>query len=50
MYVKKKQVLVSEHNSLGDGRYFDTASQTSFQVDHASQVCWDEMHDNMKSR
>ncbi|KAF2485496.1 F-actin capping protein alpha subunit-domain-containing protein [Neohortaea acidophila] len=30
-------VLISEHNSLGDGRYFDTASQTSFEVDHASQ-------------
>jgi len=29
--------LVSQHNSLGDGRYFDTASQTSFEVDHASQ-------------
>lgn len=30
-------VLISEHNSLGDGRYFDTASKTSFEVDHASQ-------------
>lgn len=33
------QVIVSEHNALGDNRYFDSASQTSFQVDHASQVC-----------
>lgn len=32
------QVLLSEYNSLGDGRYYDTASQTSFEVDHASQV------------
>jgi hypothetical protein len=33
------QVIVSEHNSLGDNRYFDSASQTSFQVEHSSQVC-----------
>lgn len=32
------QVLISQYNSLGDGRYHDTASQTSFEVDHASQV------------
>ena len=25
-----RQVIVSEHNSLGDNRYFDSASQTSF--------------------
>lgn len=31
------QALVSQHNALGDGRYFDTASQTSFEVDHATQ-------------
>jgi len=30
-------VLISTHNSLGDGRYFDTASQVSFEVDHAAQ-------------
>ncbi|KAK4549378.1 hypothetical protein LTR36_006375 [Oleoguttula mirabilis] len=30
-------VLVSAYNSLGNGRYFDSASQTSFEVDHASQ-------------
>lgn len=34
----RQQVLLSEYNSMADGRYFDTASQTSFQVDHASQV------------
>ena len=32
------QTIISEYNSLGDGRYFDTASQTSFEVDQASQV------------
>jgi len=32
------QVLISPYNTLGDGRYFETASQTSFEVDHASQV------------
>lgn len=34
------QVLISEHNSFGNNRYFDTASQTSFEVDHASQVSY----------
>jgi hypothetical protein len=34
-----EQTLISPYNSLGDGRYFDTTSQTSFEVDHASQVC-----------
>lgn len=31
------EVLVSEHNSLGDGRYYDVESQTSFAFDHATQ-------------
>ncbi|KAK3115325.1 F-actin-capping protein subunit alpha [Teratosphaeriaceae sp. CCFEE 6253] len=31
-------ILISQYNSLGDGRYFDTASQTSFEVDHANQA------------
>jgi capping protein alpha len=35
----RDQVIVSEHNALGENRYFDSASQTSFQVDHTSQVC-----------
>lgn len=30
-------VLISRHNSLGANRYFDTVSQTSFEVEHASQ-------------
>ncbi|GAB7337805.1 hypothetical protein MBLNU457_4215t1 [Dothideomycetes sp. NU457] len=29
--------IVSEFNSLGDGRYFDTASQSSFAFDHTTQ-------------
>jgi len=32
------QTIVSEFNSLGDGRYFDTASQSSFAFDHTTQV------------
>lgn len=32
-----ESVIISEHNALGDMRYFDSASQTSFEVDHASQ-------------
>ncbi|EME89396.1 uncharacterized protein MYCFIDRAFT_201917 [Pseudocercospora fijiensis CIRAD86] len=30
-------VIVSEHNVLAGGRYFDSATQTSFAFDHASQ-------------
>ena len=33
------QVIVSSHNSLGDGRYYDVESSSSFAFDHASQVC-----------
>ncbi|KAI6910217.1 F-actin-capping protein subunit alpha, partial [Hortaea werneckii] len=29
--------ILSQYNSLGNGRYFDTASETSFEVDHAAQ-------------
>jgi hypothetical protein len=32
------QVIVSSHNSLGDGRYFDVESSSSFAFDHATQV------------
>lgn len=31
------EVLVSAHNSLGDGRYYDVESQSSFEFDHATQ-------------
>ena len=31
------EVLVSEHNRLGDGRYYDVASQSSFAFDHNTQ-------------
>ncbi|KAL1304070.1 hypothetical protein AAFC00_000505 [Neodothiora populina] len=34
-------VIVSEFNSLGDGRYFDSASQSSFVFDHATQKASD---------
>lgn len=30
------EVLVSEHNSLGDGQYYDVETQSSFEFDHAS--------------
>lgn len=29
---------MSEFNRLEDGRYFDVESQTSFEVDHVTQV------------
>lgn len=32
------KVIVSEFNRLEDGRYFDVESQTSFEVDHVTQV------------
>ncbi len=35
----ESQVLVSSHNALGDSRYYDAASQTSFAFDHVAQVC-----------
>jgi capping protein (actin filament) muscle Z-line, alpha len=31
------EVLVSEHNRLGDGRYYDVESSSSFIFDHATQ-------------
>lgn len=30
-------VIVSSHNSLGDGRYYDVESSSSFEFDHATQ-------------
>lgn len=35
---KGGQVLVSSYNSLGQGRYYDAESQTSFSFDHTTQV------------
>ncbi|KAH0551660.1 F-actin-capping protein subunit alpha [Trichoglossum hirsutum] len=32
-----QQVIVSSHNSLGNGRYYDVESQSSFHFDHGSQ-------------
>lgn len=32
------QVIISSHNSLGDGRYFDVESSCSFAFDHTTQV------------
>lgn len=32
------QVIVSSHNSLGDGRYYDVESQSSFAFDQITQV------------
>lgn len=30
-------VIVSSHNSLGDGRYYDLEKSSSFEFDHATQ-------------
>jgi len=35
------EVLVSPYNSLGDGRYYDVESQSSFAFDHATQKASD---------
>ncbi|KAI1272868.1 subunits of heterodimeric actin filament capping protein Capz [Xylaria sp. FL0933] len=32
-----QQVIISSHNSLGDGRYFDVESSSSFTFDHTTQ-------------
>ncbi|KAI9716757.1 MAG: F-actin-capping protein subunit alpha [Chrysothrix sp. TS-e1954] len=32
------EVIISPYNSIGDGRYYDTESQSSFAFDHTSQV------------
>lgn len=32
-----QQVIISSHSSLGDGRYFDVESSSSFAFDHATQ-------------
>lgn len=32
------KVIVSEFNKLEGNRYFDVESQTSFEVDHVTQV------------
>ncbi|KAI1148449.1 2-oxoisovalerate dehydrogenase beta subunit [Nemania diffusa] len=36
-----QQVIISSHNSLGDGRYFDVESSSSFAFDHATQKASD---------
>lgn len=33
-----RQVIISSHSSLGDGRYYDVESSSSFAFDHATQV------------
>jgi len=33
-----QQVIISTHSSLGDGRYYDVESSSSFTFDHATQV------------
>lgn len=32
------QVIISSHNSLGDGRYYDVESSSSFHFDHTKRV------------
>lgn len=33
------QVIISSHNCLGDGRYYDVESSSSFYFDHTKRVC-----------
>ncbi|MBE3050367.1 hypothetical protein IMZ48_49305 [Candidatus Bathyarchaeota archaeon] len=33
-----QEVIISSHNSLGDGRYYDVESSSSFQFDHTERV------------
>lgn len=34
-------VIISSHNSLGDGRYYDVESSSSFAFDHTTQKASD---------
>ncbi|KAF2837465.1 F-actin capping protein, alpha subunit [Patellaria atrata CBS 101060] len=36
-----QSVIISSHNSLGDGRYYDVESQSSFAFDHSTQKASD---------
>ncbi|KAK4895121.1 hypothetical protein LTR27_006727 [Elasticomyces elasticus] len=45
-----QMVIVSSYNVLDDGRYFDTASQTSFEVDHSSQTASSAQSHTLGSR
>lgn len=36
--VDSTQVIISSHNSLGDGRYYDVESSSSFYFDHTKRV------------
>ncbi len=33
-----QQVIISSHSSLGNGRYYDVESSSSFAFDHTTQV------------
>ena len=33
------KVIISSYNSLGDGRYYDVETSSSFVFDHTTQVC-----------
>ena len=35
-----EHVIISEYNCLPDGRFFDVGCQSSFEFDHAKQVCF----------
>ena len=39
MMLMPLEVIVSSHNSLGNGRYYDVESSSSFAFDHTKQVC-----------
>lgn len=43
-------VLVSSHNSLGDGRYYDVESSSSFAFDHATQKASDAQSYALESK
>jgi hypothetical protein len=43
-------VIVSEHNSLGDGRYYDSESSSSFAFYHATQKAFDVQSYSLESK
>jgi hypothetical protein len=39
-----QQVIISSHCLLGDGRYYDVESSSSFAFDHSTQVSHSDYH------
>lgn len=43
-------VIVSSHNSLGDGRYYNVENSSSFEFDHVTQKASDVQSHSLESK